>query len=91
MDPTSGNPFDVDAPDHFEDVSSVLDVKIAALKLHRSQPFAHAGMFIRTFSEHFARVAADRGYPGLDHAEAFSRVFTGPGSRMRTDGLKVPA
>lgn len=83
--------FDVEEPDHFENIASTLDTKIAALRLHRSQKLDGAGPVVRMISRQFAAAGASSGYSGLTHAEPFRKVFTGPGSRSRTDGRKVPA
>ena len=85
--------FDAEAPDHFEDIGSTVETKLAALLRHRSQmpPAEHLDRAIRSVAGGFAVTAAARGYPGLTYAEAFRRVFTGHASRMHTDGQKVPA
>ena len=85
--------FDAEEPDHFEDIGSTIDVKIAALEQHGSQGLqaAHLDQVVRTVAGQFASEGADRGYPGITYAESFRKVFTGHASRLWTDGQKVPA
>jgi LmbE family N-acetylglucosaminyl deacetylase len=83
--------FDAADPNHYEDVGGTIAVKIDALTLHRSQPTAQAADAIRWIGREHARQAQVSGRSGLEYAEAFRRVFTGPASRMRTEGHKVPA
>ncbi len=70
--------WQADEPDHFEDITSHFETKIAALLCHSSQSTTTMGDAARSdearsrFVERAAAIAADQGRPaGLDAAEAF--------------------
>ena len=63
--------FWTDAPDHWEDVSSSIDRRVAALKQHYSQINGR----IDTIEERIREDARQAGAPhGFDYAEAFKRI-----------------
>lgn len=74
--------FETDAPDHFEDVSATLDVKLEALLAHESQLESTMGArglhdvaAIEAFRQRVRRWAAEAGAgAGLGSAEAFKRL-----------------
>ena len=82
--------IDPEVADHFEDIGSTLETKIAAIAAHTSQfPASYLGT-ARWIVGQMALKAAERGYPGMTSAEAFRLRFEGHPWEAASIGRGVP-